>query len=139
MILVSAGTLKRLKSIATEVKEKTGNPLICCLISDEMYIRKQAIWSNQTQRYNGYVSYGIKPGETLLPEANQALVFMLSGINFKFEFPVAYHFIKSLESNDKTILFKEIISVLTKCGIIIKSVVFDGLKTEPRHVPATGS
>lgn len=132
---LQAETLERLKSIATEIISKTNTPLICCLVADEVYIRKQVLWSNQSQRYYGYISYGMKPGETeetretLLPIANQALVFMLSGINYKFEFPVAYHFINSLDSSDKTALFLEITSKITECGIIIKSVVFDGLKS----------
>lgn len=121
-------TLERLKTMCAEIKAKSGQPLVCCLINDEMFIKKQVLWCNQSQKYFGYVSYGIKPDETLLPIANEALVFMLSGINFHFEFPIGYHFIKSLSSDEKAKLLSEIITEVTKCGVIIKCITFDGLR-----------
>lgn len=122
-------TFERLKKMSVDVMKETGNPLVCCLIADEMYIRKQILWCNQSQRYVGYISYGAKPEEKLLPIANQAIVFMLTGINQQFEFPVGYHFIASLDTDSKVVLFTEVIRKLTECEIIVKNLTFDGLAT----------
>lgn len=125
-------TFERLKNIVSDMKpkdSKDSKPLVCTLIADEMYIRKQVLWSNQTQKYCGYVSYGVSDEQKLLPVANQAIVFMLSGLNRTFEFPLGYHFIKSLKTNDKTALFQEVIEKVTKCGIVIANITFDGLVT----------
>lgn len=127
---IHASTLERLKAVALEVKKNSGQPLICSLIADEMDIRKQILWSNQLKKYVGYISYGIKPEEqNRLPVANQALVFMLSGINQNFVFPVCYHLIRSLKTADKITLLNEVISRITECGVVIKNLTFDGLRT----------
>lgn len=107
----------------------TKNPLVCSLIVDEMYIRKQVLWCNQSQKYVGCISYGAKEEQKLLPIANQAIVFLLNGINQEFEFPVGYHFIKSLSSDDKANLYLEVIKKVTDCGVIIKNITFDGLSS----------
>lgn len=113
-------TCERLKKIASDVLSETKNPLVCSLIVDEMYIRKQVLWCNQSQKYVGCISYGAKEEQKLLPIANQAIVFLLNGINQEFEFPVGYHFIKSLSSDDKADLYLEVIKKVTDCGVVIK-------------------
>lgn len=123
-------TLDRLKRIANDVEKETKQPLICSLIVDEMYIRKQVLWCNQNQKYVGYVSYGEneeQKKEKLMPIANQAIVFLLNGINQCIEFPVCYHFIRTLNASDKAALYLEIIEKITKCGVVIKNITFDGL------------
>lgn len=122
-------TCERLKKIASDVLSETKNPLVCSLIVDEMYIRKQVLWCNQSQKYVGCISYGAKEEQKLLPIANQAIVFLLNGINQEFEFPVGYHFIKSLSSDDKANLYLEVIKKVTDCGVIIKNITFDGLSS----------
>lgn len=122
-------TFERLKKVSADVMAEDSSLLICSLITDEMYIRKQVLWSNQSQKYFGYVSYGVSPDEKLLPIANQAIVFMLTGINRKFEFPIGYHFITTLKTDDKTALFMEAIAKVTESGIKIKNLTFDGLST----------
>lgn len=121
-------TLERLKKVAADVMAESQHPLVCSLIFDEIFTRKKVIWQNQTQRYFGYISYGIKKDDVLLPIANEAVVFMLSGINREFEFPVCYHLIKKLDTDDKTTLVIEVLKKITECGIVVKNVSFDGLK-----------
>lgn len=120
-------TCERLKKIASNVFDDTKIPLVCSLIVDEMYIRKQVLWCNQVQQYMGYISYGAKEDQKLLPIANQAIVFLLNGINQRFEFPFGYHFIQALNAEDKANLYLEVIQKVTECGIIIKNITFDGL------------
>lgn len=95
-----------------------------------MYIRKQVLWCNQSQKYVGNISYGPKIEEqSLLPIANQAIVFMLTGLNQELEFPVGYHFISNLDAEAKADLFKKVIIKITECEIIIKNITFDGLQS----------
>lgn len=108
---------------------ESNQPLVCSLLFDEMYIRKKVVRLNQSQRYFGYISYGMKEDDVTLPIATQAIVFMLSGINRQFEYPVCYHFITTLNTREKTDLFNEVIKNVTDCGILIKNITFDGLKT----------
>lgn len=123
------GTFDRLRIMASDVKKNTGKDSVCCLIADEMFIRKQILWCNQSQKYVGYVSYGASTEDGLLPIANQAIVFMLTGINQQFEFPIGYHLIKTLNTAEKTDIFVEVLTKLTECGIDVKCLTFDGLKT----------
>lgn len=60
------------------------------------------------------------------PVASRALVFMLSGINKSFLFPVAYHFVNGLDAPDLAELVKEVVIKISECGIKICNLTFDG-------------
>lgn len=51
------------------------------------------------------------------PLATRALVFMLSGINKSFEFPVGYHFVNGLGGEGLAELVKEVIIKVSECGL----------------------
>lgn len=123
-------SLERLKKI---VSDMNGKPLVCSLIFDEIYIRKQVFWNNATKGYEGFINYGYESGDEKdeLPKATQALVFMLSGLNFYFQFPLAYYFIKGLNGAQIANLLKEIITKVTECGVTISNLTFDGCKANP--------
>lgn len=115
-------TMERLARFVNDLKKSTGEPLICTLMFDEMYIRKQVFWDQSKFAYVGYPTYPIYENESediSAPDqrnerttkatkakkgknkpksllATRALVFMLSGINKSFEFPVGYHFVNGL-------------------------------------------
>lgn len=152
-------TMERLNGFVTELKQSTGEQLICTLMFDEMYIKKQVYWDQSKFKYGGYPTFGnknpngdIAPSErnkyaskaanvndgmkritrassiastsrnldifpdknletdhetgaesekkkkTKSPLATRAIVFMLSGLNKSFEFPVGYHFVNGLVS-----------------------------------------
>lgn len=120
--------LQRKLKLSEKVRESQSfikfSQLVCSLIFDEMYIRKQVFLCNQTQQYLEYVTYGNK-GDTL-EIATQALVFMLSDINQYFEFPLAYHFISSLNATEKANLLTEIIEKITEQDVRVINVTFDG-------------
>lgn len=120
-------SLDRLKKI---VADREGEPLVCSLIFDEMFIRKQVYWANDTKTYEGFVNYGIEAmeddGTDELPKATQAIVFMLSGLNTYFQFPLAYYFIMGLDGKKRANLLTEIISKVTECGVTISNLTFDG-------------
>lgn len=156
-------TLKRLNNFTNDLKSK-GEELICSLILDEMYIRKQLYFDQNRHQYMGYPTYPpsnfidfekmdrtdmtndainvvesqncvnekhvdrkVKKEKTIL--ATRALVFLLSGLNKKFHFPVAYHFVNSLNSKSLSELIKEIIVKVSEQGIIVSNLTFDGAPT----------
>lgn len=118
--------MERLQKIAIEFKQKNGRELMCCLIFDEMYLRQQILFSMQNMDYVGYVNYGQKPGNEHKTVAKQAIVFLLNGIDVNFEFPVAYYFIDELDMHARKNLLTEIIAMVTRCGIKITNLTFDG-------------
>lgn len=107
-----------------------GEKLICALKFDEMSIRKHVQWieRNGFGKYSGYISYGSLDCP-ILPVANQAIVFLINGINEHIQLPVAYHFITTLDYKQRSELLKDIVEALTDCGIEIASVTFDGWKS----------
>lgn len=66
--------------------------------------------------------------KTKCPLATRALVFMLSGINKSFEFPVGYHFVNGLGADGLTEVVKEVIMKVSACGVTIANLTFDGAK-----------
>lgn len=119
-------TYDRLRKI---VNDMNGEPLIVSLIFDEMYIRKQIYWCNRTHKYMGHITYGSNPNESELPIAKQIIVFFLSGLNKFFEFPVGYHLIGTLSSEQKAELVLDVIKIVTECGVRIANLTFDGLRS----------
>lgn len=119
-------SVERLQKIASEFKTKNKRELLCSLIFDEMYIRKQILFSLQNMEYVGYITYGQKPGNEEKTIAKQAIVFLLNGIDVNFEFSVAYFFIDELNMHGRKNLLSEVIAVVTRCGIKISNVTFDG-------------
>lgn len=130
-------SLERLKKI---VSDMNGTPLVCSLIFDEIYIRKQVYWNNATKSYEGFINYGLDAEDTSdeIPQATQAIVFMLSGLNTYFQFPVGYYFIKGLTGAQRAILIKEVITKITECGVTICNLTFDGCKANPRMCKLLG-
>lgn len=134
-------TMDMLKKIADDCNDL----IVCSLIFDEMYLRKQVYYDQHAKKYVGYITYPknladqmnhieSEPGnETIstVPEATiakQAIVFMLSGLNKHFNFPVAYHFIEpKMNANERLLLVKDIICKVSECGIKISNLTFDGL------------
>lgn len=127
-------TLKRLRGFLADLN---GEPLLCALIFDEMYLRQQVYWDENKQEYVGFSTYGSasetnkrKKGENTpnLPIAKKALNFMLSGINKHFIFPVAYHLVDSLDGIELASLIKDFIFKLAETGVKIVNLSFDGDK-----------
>lgn len=99
------------------------------LIFDEMAIKKTIKWSHNEKKFIGHITYGFRPDGSHLPIANNALVFMLNGINFNLTLPIAHHFINTLKAEEKATLLKDVITEITKHGVRVLSVTFDGFST----------
>lgn len=75
----TAESLNALKLIAG----KSRTPLYCCLIIDEMAIKKKVEWDGK--KFHGYVDFGGGLDTDEVPEAREALVFLVTGINAKWK------------------------------------------------------
>lgn len=107
-----------------EQKKSANFNLVVSLSLDEMFIRKQILWCNQSKKLIGYVSFGAENDDDNLV-ANNAIVFMATGVNEKFSLPVAYEFITSLNAKKKTDLLMKVITALIECGIIVSNITMD--------------
>lgn len=116
--------LERLKKIAEDYEMKHQRQLMCSLVFDEMHIRQQVCWSLHQMDYIGYINYGQKTDQKTI--AKQAIVFLLNGIDVNLEFPVVYYFIDELVAAERATLLEEVIAIVTKCGIKITNLTFDG-------------
>lgn len=110
--------------IKAEEKKAAGSELICSLTFDEMSTRQHIQWSHSNKMFLGYPTYG--KGKKNSKLAKQVIVYMLCGVNEPFHFPVAFHFIKSLDATERATLFKEVVFALQKIGITPMNVTFDG-------------
>lgn len=117
-----AETLNRMEAKAKESSKK----IMCALIAVEMAIRRQKIWTGK--RYEGLVDMGLGSDDSN-QMASQAYVFMLVAINDSWKLPLAYFFIDSLKADMKANLIKIALEKCEKIGIQIRSVTFDGCKT----------
>lgn len=123
---LSKQSFQRLTQLANEQKAN-GIELICSLIFDEMSIRKHLQWSDSEKKFLGHITYGFRPDNEDVRIANNAIVFMLNGINIDFTIPVAHYFIGSLLAVEKANLIEEVIKAISACGVRVLNISFDGL------------
>lgn len=121
-------SLEILEQKVEKAKAEGINP-ICAIVFDEMSIRKHLQWSRAQKKFLGQIDYGFRPDCSEVPIANNAIVFMLKGINFELCLPVAHYFINTLNGEEKATLLKAIITKITSYSVRVLSVTFDGLCT----------
>lgn len=71
--------------------------------------------------------------------AKEALVYMVTGVNENFKIPVAYFLISGLNAAEKAALTQEVILRVTKAGIKVVGLTFDGLNSNLAMVKAMGA
>lgn len=111
-----------LKQVSDEMKSRS-EEFVCVLSHDEMAIKKNVQWSDAHKKILGQ---GTDSNDELVV-ANNAIVFMVNGLNYKINTPVSYYFITSLNAVQKTALVHEIITEISKSGEKLVGVTFDGL------------
>lgn len=120
--------LKILQDLSFEMKQgEHPKHLFVSLSFDEMNIRRHVQWNEAKNKFIGFISYGSKDNNGELPVAQQALVFLITGINFEMSIPIAHFFITTLTATQKAFLIKEIIKEITKTGVKVVNITFDGL------------
>lgn len=119
---ISRCSLDILEKKAREMKAN-GQQLVCCLMFDEMFIRKHVQWCSKTKKFLGYVTYGSQRHEI----ANNAIVFLVHGVNASIQVPVAHHFITTLNAEERKTILLEVLAELSQRGVIVSNITFDGL------------
>lgn len=121
-----------------EEKRALGSELIVSVIFDEIHIRKLLQWCNSSKQMLGYSTYGTdENGDKLV--ANQAIVFMVCGINERIQLPVAYHFIAKLIAEQRKDLLLSVIESLIKVGVKVANISFDGLSANRKMCMLLGA
>ncbi|KAL3217407.1 hypothetical protein MRX96_032409 [Rhipicephalus microplus] len=104
--------------------EARDEPFYCALIVDDMAIRKHVELVGD--KIVGYVDFGTGLDDDGLPEAANACVFMIVGINVRFKMPVGYFSIDSLTGAERAELAKQCIEKLASVKAEVVSLTFDG-------------
>lgn len=104
----------------------SGSPrkILVNLVLDEIHIMKKIEWNGK--EVFGYINFGTKIDSDAIPEATQALVFMIVALNAHWKIPIAYFFIESLSGNEKANLVRECLKFLSGADIKVVSLTFDG-------------
>lgn len=127
---ISTEALVALKKKAGEAIINGKQPLVCVSF-DEMAVRKQLLWDQNEQKIVGYADYGSNHADNnddeTLPIAKEALVYLVNGIGDSYWIPVAYFLIDGLKTDEKAALTSEIILALSKTGLKVVAMTFDGL------------
>lgn len=121
-------SLEALKKKAEDMK-KNDEQLVVSLSFDEMAIRRNLMWCRTSNRFIGLIDRGKGKDNEDFKLATNSIVFMVCGINTYFEQPMAYFFIQTLNANERTSLVQEVIAEITKLGIKVANITFDGLKS----------
>lgn len=121
------GISKDSVEILKKLVENVG-PVYCTLSLDEMHIRRNVQWSDCQKKFIGGISYGSIPSNAeYMPVATNAIVFMVNGINVKFNLPIQFEFMNCLQSHEKTAMILMALKVLAEVGITVIALTFDGL------------
>lgn len=105
-----------------------GDEILTCLIFDEMALRQQEEYDHHNDEKVGLVDYGTVPINYKLGQlAKHAFVFLIAGINDKFKIPVAYFLTSGLKSEEKAALVQQVILFVSKTGVKVVGMTFDGL------------
>ncbi|KAL3189847.1 hypothetical protein MRX96_020867 [Rhipicephalus microplus] len=104
--------------------EARDEPFYCALIVDDMAIRKHVELVGD--KVVGYVDFGTGLDDDGLPEAANACVFMIVGINVRFKMPVGYFLIDSLTGAERAEVAKQCIEKLALVKAEVVSLTFDG-------------
>lgn len=131
---ISQNSLSILEKKAIELKQNN-QKLVCSLTFDEMSIRKHCQWCSKTKRFLGNVTYG----DNLEKIANNAIVFLVNGINAKIQVAVAFEFITTINACQRKNLLLEILAQLCAHDIIISNITFDGLPANIRMCEQLGA
>lgn len=123
---ISQHSMNALEKMAQDMANaQPAQQLVVALLMDEMAIKRSMMWDRATNKFIGVTDCGV-PSNDEFTLADNVIVFMVSGLNVYFQQPVAYYFIKTLKAPDRADLVLKIIAELSKRGVKVKVLVFDG-------------
>lgn len=118
--------LESLKLKAEEIKSKHNNQLLISLVFDEMSIQRNLSYCRATNKFIGVIDKGAEDLNEEFTLANYVIVFMAVGINHHFQQQVAFYFIRTLVAKERAELVSDVITEITKCGVKVVNITFDG-------------
>lgn len=125
---ISGDALNELKILASDANSK-GDIILAASMMDEITLHQSYQWSDNTNEIMGEVDLGQNEERTKDKSlARQALVYLINGINTKFKIPVAYFLIDKMKSKEKALITRQVILAVSKTGVRVISLTFDGLK-----------
>ena len=114
-----------LRTLSSQVTSKKIDPN-CCLLVDEMSIRRAQIYSRSKDKFLGHVDLGAgELDDTRL--ATNALVFMAVGLKGCWRHPVAYFLTDHLSGETQAELTRTVLCALSDAGLKVRTFVADGL------------
>lgn len=125
---IGTQSLSALESKAKSMQEQ-GVQLIINLNFDEMNIQRSMTWCRATNKFIGLLDYGTPNEDDEFTLAQDAIVYMAVGINAIFQQPIAYYLINKLKGQEKAELILQIIAEISKRGIKVANISFDGHKS----------
>lgn len=120
----SPGFTKEALVALTMKQKESSRVLLCNLVMDEMAIRRQVEWNGS--KLTGLVDIGTDMDDDTLPEAKEALIFMLVCINGAWKVPVGYFLLNGLTGTEKAGLVRKCLEFLHESGVVVTSFKFDG-------------
>ncbi|KAL4088909.1 hypothetical protein QTP88_023992 [Uroleucon formosanum] len=128
-------TTEALNTLALKCRN-TLKPVYCALVIDEMAVRQHV--ERDGTNYHGYVNVGESICNETMEKAKEALVFLVVALNEAWKIPVGCFLINHINSSQKSELVSHCIDVLTKTGVTIVSLTFDGCPTNINMVKILG-
>lgn len=125
----SSEAMNMLSKKSAEAKEKSSE-VLCCLMVDEMKIKKQIIFDKGTKRIFGYCDIAgeiIYTGDSI-PEATDAYVFMVTAVNGGWKLAIGYFMITSLTGTERAHLIRQALHQLHLAGVKVVALTTDGPK-----------
>lgn len=123
---INQEALKSLKNLSEQLSLE-GKQCCVSIAMDEIHIQKNVSWNEAKNKFLGFITFGDKNENGELPVANQAFVFLVTGLNIQLSVPVAYFFINKLTGIYKAFLMNKVVEEVTKTGVKVVNVVFDGI------------
>jgi len=126
----------------TDMANNEAKEVQCNLVIDEMSIRKQVEMDSNRNIY-GFVNLDTfndasDPDKTV-PEAKNALVFLLVGVNGYWKLPIGYFLIDGLSGNKRANLLEKAIELISQTGVKLNSLTFDGASVNMTMVSTLGA
>ena len=115
-----------LQTLSSQVKGNAIDPN-CCLMMDEMAIRRAKIYSQSKGKYVGHVDLGAGDMEESRLATN-TLMFMAVGLKGTWRHPVAYFLTDHVSSRSQAELAKTVLCALSDAGLKVRAFVADGLQ-----------
>lgn len=98
----------------------------CCLIMDAMSIRKETVWDNKNDKYDGFINYGIVNPDDPETLASEALVFLLVGARTHWKCPIGYFLGNKISARIQAQLLIRALEMAAESGLRVWSITADG-------------